>query len=90
MGGAHSKCKDLAKRCTEIYIRPNSYENALLSFGSRNLTSREKVLLHSGNHSQIIWGGGGGGELERLGGKRPPPPPPPLDRTLHTTPLIFR
>ena len=41
MGGTHSECKEFTERCN----RPNSYENALLSFGSSiNLTSIEKSV----------------------------------------------
>ena len=46
MGGTHSEREDFAKSARRD-VRPISYENALLSFGSSiNLTSREKVSVH--------------------------------------------
>ena len=75
--GARRFCKECTERCN----RPISYENALLSFGSRPLY-REKVCalgeLRKKSFSKSL-GGGGGGEAGTFGGggELAPPPPPP-------------
>ena len=62
MGGAHSEREDFAKSAN----RPISYENALLSFGSRPL---EKKCLCIGGIKYIFWG-----EAGTFGGEASPTP----------------